>query len=62
VQTQEGKLYMFVAVDRISKFAYAELHPHATRMIARDFLDNLAKAVPHKIHTIIGTCIFMPDG
>ena len=27
VQTEDGKLYMFVAVDRTSKFAYAELHP-----------------------------------
>ena len=38
VQTEEGKLYMFVAVDRTSKFAYAELHPPATPMIAKDFL------------------------
>jgi hypothetical protein len=37
VQTEDGKLYMFVAVDRTSKFAYAELHSHATRMIAKDF-------------------------
>ena len=27
VQTEDGKLDMFVAVDRTSKFAYAELHP-----------------------------------
>ena len=26
VQTAEGKLYLFVAIDRTSKFAYAELH------------------------------------
>jgi transposase InsO family protein len=44
---------MFVAVDRTSKFAYAELHPRATRMIAKDFLDNLTKAVPYKIHTVL---------
>jgi transposase-like protein len=52
-QTEEGKLYMFVAVDRTSKFVYAELHPRATRMIAKDFLDNLTKVVPYKIHTIL---------
>jgi len=34
VQTEDGKLYMFVAVDRAAKFAYAELHPRATRTIA----------------------------
>jgi len=53
VQTEDGKLYMFVAVDRTSKFAYAELHPRATRTIAKDFLDNLIKAVPYKIHTVL---------
>jgi transposase InsO family protein len=52
VQTEEGKLHMFVAVDRTSKFAFAELHPRATRTIANGFLDNLIKAVPYKIHTV----------
>jgi hypothetical protein len=51
VQTEDGKLYMFVAVDRTSKYAYAELHPHATRMIAKNFLDNLT--VPYKVHTVL---------
>jgi hypothetical protein len=27
VQAEDGKLYMFVSVDRTSTFAYAELHP-----------------------------------
>ena len=31
VWTQEGKLDMFVAVDRTRKFAFAELHERATR-------------------------------
>lgn len=26
VRTEEGKLYLFVAIDRTCKFAYAELH------------------------------------
>jgi transposase-like protein len=53
VQTQEGKLYLFVAIDRTSKFAYAELHLRQTKMIAADFLHNLITAVPYKIHTIL---------
>lgn len=53
VQTSAGKLYMFVAVDRTSKFAYAGLHPRATRMIAKGFLDKLTKAAPYKIHTVL---------
>ena len=31
VQTAEGKLYLFVAIDRTSKFAYVELHEKATQ-------------------------------
>ena len=53
VQTDEGRLYLFVAIDRTSKFAYAELHPKATRMVARDFLNNLINAVPYVIHTLL---------
>ncbi len=32
VRTEQGKLYLFVAIDRTSKFAYAQLHEHATRL------------------------------
>src|SRR3954468_2632515 len=34
VWTEEGKLYLFVAIDRVSKFAYAELQHRATHRIA----------------------------
>ena len=53
VQTEEGKLYLFVAIDRSSKFAFAELHERATRPIAVEFLRHLLAAVPYKIHTIL---------
>jgi len=36
VQTAEGKLYLFVAIDRTSKFAYLELHPKAGKMAGRN--------------------------
>lgn len=42
-----------MAIDRTSKFAYAELYAKATRMKARDFLTNLLAAVPYVIHTIL---------
>ncbi len=32
VQTAEGKLYLFVAIDRTSKFAFTELHVSANKM------------------------------
>src|SRR5688572_18752555 len=53
VQTAEGKLYLFVAIDRTSKFAYAELHKRATKMIAAGFLGHLIPALPYQIHTIL---------
>jgi Integrase core domain len=53
VQTAEGKLYLFVAIDRTSKFAYAELHPKAGKMAAAAFLRNLIAAVPHRLHIVL---------
>ncbi len=53
VRTEEGELYMFVAIDRTSKFAFVELHEKATRRIAADFLRDLIAAVPYTIHTVL---------
>ena len=53
VQTAEGKLYMFVAIDRTSKFAYVELHRKAERRTAGDFLRHLIEAVPYKIKIVL---------
>ncbi len=52
VHTEEGRLYMLVAVDRTSKFAFAELHERAPRRVAADFLRRLIAAVPYRIHTV----------
>lgn len=53
VRTEEGKLHMFVAIDRTSKFAFAELHERATRALAKAFLNRLIEVVPYKIHTVL---------
>lgn len=53
VRTEEGKLYLFVAIDRTSKFTYAELHERQTKMIAAEFLRHLIEVVPYKIHTTL---------
>jgi transposase InsO family protein len=53
VQTAEGKLYLFVAIDRTSKFAFVELHPKAGKMVAAAFLRKLIAAVPYKLHTLL---------
>jgi transposase InsO family protein len=53
VRTAEGKLYLFVAIDRTSKFAFARLVEKANRVTASDFLVALIEAVPYKIHTVL---------
>ena len=53
LRTEEGKLYMFVAIDRTSKFAFAELHERATRKGAADFLRRVIECVPYTIHIVL---------
>jgi transposase InsO family protein len=53
MRTEEGKLYLFVLIDRTSGFAYAELHAKANRRTANDFLKAPITAVPYKIHTVL---------
>jgi transposase InsO family protein len=53
VRSAEGKMYLFVAIDRVSKFAYVELVETQGKKEAAEFLRNLIAAVPYKIHTIL---------
>ena len=53
VRTEEGKLYLFVAIDRTSKLAFAKLEEKADRYAASDFLRALTLAVPYQIHTVL---------
>ena len=48
VRTAQGKLYLLVAIDRTSKFAFVELHEKVTRKTAADFLRRLIAAVPYR--------------
>jgi Integrase core domain len=52
VRTAEGKLHLFVAIDRTSKFAVAELVEKADTRAAVAFLEALIAAVPYRIHTV----------
>lgn len=53
VHTEEGKAYMFVAIDRATKYTYVEIHEKMTQAIACTFLKNFIEDVPFKIHTIL---------
>jgi hypothetical protein len=49
VRTGEGRLYLFVAIDRTSKFAVARLIEEAPRLTACQFLEELLRVVPYRI-------------
>src|SRR5271166_5566605 len=53
VQTAEGRLHLFVAIDRTSKFAFVQLVKKTGRTSASAFLTALIAAVPYKIHTVL---------
>src|SRR5215211_6211498 len=65
VRTEQGKLYLLVAIDRTSKFAFVELHERVTRRVAANFLRALIAAVPYRVHTVLtdnGTHFTEPSG
>ena len=53
VRTAEGKLYLYVGIDRTSKFAFVQLTKTTSRVSASAFLEALIAAVPYKIHTVL---------
>jgi transposase InsO family protein len=53
VHTAEGKLYLYVAIDRTSKFAFVQVARKTGRTSASAFLTALIEAVPYKIHTVL---------
>jgi transposase InsO family protein len=65
VRTAQGKLYLLVAIDRTSKFAFVELHEKVARRTAGDFLRRLIAVVPYRVHTVLtdnGTHFTDPTG
>jgi transposase-like protein len=53
VRTVEGKLNLFVAIDRTSKFAHLRLEKRAGKTKAAQFLRDLLQAPPYRIHTVL---------
>ena len=53
VRTAEGKLYLFVAIDRTSKFGFVEPVERADMRAAAAFLEAPIAAVPYRIHTVL---------
>ena len=53
VQTAEGELYLFAAIDRTSNCAVTQLVAMGDRKTAWEFLEHVLTAVPDRIHTIL---------
>jgi transposase InsO family protein len=53
VHPEEGRVYLFVAIDRTRKLAFAELQPRAPKMLAADFLRRVLTAIPYKVHKVL---------
>ena len=62
VQTGEGKLYLFVGIDRTSKFAVTQLVDKADRKTAWEFLQHMLEAVPYLVHTILTDNVLAREG
>lgn len=53
VRTAREKVYLFVAVDRVTKLAFARIYRKATVLTAGAFLKSLLRSVPYRIHTVL---------
>ena len=49
----EPRQYLFVAIDRATRWVYLDLKPDQTAASARAFLDALVKAAPFTIHKLL---------
>jgi len=51
----DGKLHMFLAIDRVSKFTYVEFHDRTKMLNGAAFLQSVIGAFPYRIHTVLTT-------
>src|SRR5258708_33776194 len=48
-----GKVVMFLAIDRVSKFTYVEFHDSDGKMEGSAFLKNVVEVFPYRIHIVL---------
>jgi transposase InsO family protein len=53
MRVAQGKLNMFLAIDRVSKFTYVEFHDNAGKMNGAEFLRGMVTAFLYQIHTVL---------
>ena len=52
-RTAEGRLHVFVAIDRTSEFAFVELHRKALRRTVADLLGHLVAVLPYRVTIVL---------
>jgi transposase InsO family protein len=52
-QTEEGRPYLLVAIDRTGQVAFAELPPRAKRRVAADLLRRVLQTRPYQVPTVL---------
>src|SRR3712207_2147033 len=53
LRLSEGRLFMFLAIDRVSKFAHVAFHDANTKMNGAAFLREVVAAFPYRLHTVL---------
>lgn len=53
VQTKEKQIYLFIAINQQTRFAYTEFHPDHTKERITQFVRRLNDAAPDNIHSIV---------
>jgi transposase-like protein len=53
LRSAAGKLHMFLAIDRVSKFAHVAFFDAANKMNGAAFLREVVAAFPYAIHTVL---------
>ena len=60
MRTAEGKVHVFLAVDRVSKLLHAEILDSVTMADGAAFMAKAVEAFPYKVHTVLtdnGVCL-----
>jgi len=50
---ETARRYLFVAIDRATRWVFVQIRPHKTAAAAQAFLAALNKAAPFRIHTVL---------
>jgi transposase-like protein len=53
LRSAEGKLHLFLAIDRVTKFAYAEFHASAEMATGAAFMRGVVRAFPYQIRRVL---------